>query len=153
MTLEPFFLFFNARAKVRIQSRVNLHFTTTPDDTRGKTHGRARARTFDMAGTKNARGGKRAAKSEDDEAEEVEEDEEQRVVEDQPDDADADGNVDGNAEDEEERGDVGDGIEDRDDGGATAGRIPRDAAVVRDILKSMVRGADRGRRTRRCFLI
>lgn len=108
-----------------------------------------------MAGTKNARGGKRAAKSEDDEAEEVEEDEEQRVVEDQPDDADADGNdVDGNAaEEEEERGGEGDGIEDRDDGGATAGRIPRDAAVVRDILKSMVRGADRGRRTRRCFLI
>jgi len=135
----------------------SLYDVYDDDTSRGETHARTHARTLDMAaGKKNApRGGKRAAKSDDDD-EEVEEDEEERVVvEDhqrQPDadDADANGNVDGNgAEEEEERGGEGDGIEDRDDGGATAGRIPRDAAVVRDILKSMVRmvriaGVERG---------
>ena len=75
-----------------------------------------------MAGkkpTSSARGGKRAAK---------------------PDDSDG---GDGAGEDEDEG--EGEGTEDRDDGGATAGRIPRDAAVVRDILKSMVRASDRAR--------
>lgn len=96
-----------------------------------------------MAGKKNTttRGGKPGTKPEDgEEEEEVEEVDAQRVAEDRPDDANDDGNAD--AEEDEEEGE-GDEIEDRDDGGATAGRIPRDAAVVRDILKSMVRVAGR----------
>ena len=107
-----------------------------------------------MAGKKNTtRGGKRGAKPEDeedeDEEEEVEEDEQE--VEDPR--GEPDGNVDGGEdgdEDAEDDGEGGDGMEDRDDGGATAGRIPRDAAVVRDILKSMVRiwRVDRSRRAR-----
>ena len=111
---------------------------------------RVRRPTREMAGkkpTSSARGGKRAAKPDDDsDGAGEDEDEEPRAVEDRgrgPEDADEGADANGAAEDEDE--DVGEeeGTEDRDDGGATAGRIPRDAAVVRDILKSMVRASDR----------
>jgi len=106
-----------------------------------------------MAGkkpTSSARGGKRAAKPDDSGGDGAgeDEDEEPRAVEDRgrgPEDADEGADANGAAEDEDEDEGEGEGTEDRDDGGATAGRIPRDAAVVRDILKSMVRASDRAR--------